>query len=138
VARSDYNRPFNPVDALRYNPIDVDGWHFDRTRRAGEFALYDEYDPRRKIELVVSPRPTAPLATRTIARIGSASGSSTSTDEGTYVPGGTNPKPTGQQARPTCRPGTTATTASSATPATTGWSAAPGATTSTAASATTC
>ena len=26
VARSDYQRPFNPVDALRYNPIDEDGW----------------------------------------------------------------------------------------------------------------
>ncbi|MBK7953153.1 MAG: hypothetical protein IPK02_03730 [Candidatus Accumulibacter sp.] len=54
VARSDYARPFNPGDALRYNPDDPDGWHFDRTRRAGEFALYDEYDPRRKIELVVA------------------------------------------------------------------------------------
>ena len=37
VARSDYDRPYNPVDALRYNPLDPDGWHFDRTRRAGEF-----------------------------------------------------------------------------------------------------
>ena len=36
---------------LRFNPDDVDGWHFDRTRRAGEFALYDEYDPLRKILL---------------------------------------------------------------------------------------
>jgi hypothetical protein len=51
VARSDFYRPYNPVDALRYNPEDPDGWHFDRTRRAGEFALYDEYDPRRKITL---------------------------------------------------------------------------------------
>jgi subtilisin-like proprotein convertase family protein/Ca2+-binding RTX toxin-like protein len=51
VARSDFYRPYNPVDALRYNPEDPNGWHFDRTRRAGEFALYDEYDPRRKITL---------------------------------------------------------------------------------------
>jgi Ca2+-binding RTX toxin-like protein len=51
IARSDYGRPYDPVDGLRYNPLDPDGWHFDRTRRAGEFALYDEYDPLRKITL---------------------------------------------------------------------------------------
>ena len=53
VARSDFNRPYNPAggDVLRYNPDDPNGWHYDRTRRAGEFALYDEYDPLRKIML---------------------------------------------------------------------------------------
>jgi hypothetical protein len=38
--------------------LDIDGWHFDRTRRAGEFALYDEYDPRRKIMLNATARRT--------------------------------------------------------------------------------
>jgi len=51
VTRSDFYRPYNPGDALAYNPEDPDGWHFDSTRRAGEFALYDEYDPLRKITL---------------------------------------------------------------------------------------
>ncbi|OQB78614.1 MAG: Bifunctional hemolysin/adenylate cyclase precursor [Planctomycetes bacterium ADurb.Bin126] len=91
VARSDYSRPFNPVDVLRYNPIDVDGWHSDRTRRAGEFALYDEYDPMRKITL-------------------NADGTANTSDsgglewflgfspvgEGVYVPAGTIPGATGQ------------------------------------------
>jgi Ca2+-binding RTX toxin-like protein len=53
-ARSDYAHPFNPIDALRFNPIDVGGWHFDKTRRSGEFALYDEYDPLRKVQLDAS------------------------------------------------------------------------------------
>ncbi|HEX5104654.1 MAG TPA: hypothetical protein VFV87_12625, partial [Pirellulaceae bacterium] len=92
VARSDYNRPFNPVDALRYNPIDVDGWHRDSTRRAGEFALYDEYDPLRKITLNVDGT----------ANKSDAGGLfpwflNFSTAEGVYVPAGTIPG-TGQQA----------------------------------------
>ncbi|MGD8331142.1 MAG: calcium-binding protein, partial [Acidobacteriota bacterium] len=40
VERSDWYRPFNPGDALRFG-----------ADRAGEFALYDEFDPLRKIEL---------------------------------------------------------------------------------------
>jgi len=51
LTRSDYARPFNPGNALRYNPDDLDAKKADRTRRAGEFALYDEYDPLRKIML---------------------------------------------------------------------------------------
>ena len=46
---SGYNRPYNPGNLLRFNPIDVDGQHTDQRTRAGEFALYDEYDPLRKI-----------------------------------------------------------------------------------------
>src|SRR5690606_37217492 len=30
-------------------PDDVDAQHVDKTRRAGEFYLYDEYNPRKKI-----------------------------------------------------------------------------------------
>ena len=53
VIRTDYGHPLNLADGdiLRFNPDDPDGWHVDRTRRAGEFALYDEYDPLRKILL---------------------------------------------------------------------------------------
>jgi Ca2+-binding RTX toxin-like protein len=49
LVRIDFGHPVNPGDVLRYNPDDVDGWHYDRTRRAGEFDLYDEYEPRRAI-----------------------------------------------------------------------------------------
>jgi len=50
LVRTDFTRPFNPGDALRFNPIDLDGQHPNRDF-AGEFALYDEYDPRRKLVL---------------------------------------------------------------------------------------
>jgi len=51
AARSDFSRPYNPSDALRWNPDDLDGWHRDTSRRSGEFALYDEYDPRTTIRI---------------------------------------------------------------------------------------
>ncbi len=51
VVRSDFDRPFNPGNMLRFNPDDPDAAHFDPTRRAGEFALYDEYDALRQILL---------------------------------------------------------------------------------------
>jgi Ca2+-binding RTX toxin-like protein len=38
-------------DWLAFNPEDVDGQHLNNRFRAGEFFLYDEYDPRRKILL---------------------------------------------------------------------------------------
>ena len=41
----------NPGDALAFNPIDLDGQHLNNRFRAGEFFLYDEYDPLRKIQL---------------------------------------------------------------------------------------
>ena len=44
----DYSHPVNPGYVLGFNPIDVDGKHSNRTR-AGEFALYDEYNPLRRI-----------------------------------------------------------------------------------------
>jgi hypothetical protein len=37
----------NPGDVLAYNPVDI-GNKF----RAGEFALYDEYEPRREILII--------------------------------------------------------------------------------------
>ena len=92
IARSDYNRPFNPVDALRYNPLDADGWHYDRTHRAGEFALYDEYDPLRKIMLNADGTATKDEGGGVEWFLNFAA------DEGTYVPAGTIPDATGQQA----------------------------------------
>jgi Ca2+-binding RTX toxin-like protein len=49
LARSDFGRPYNPGDALNFNDLDLDGQH--PKTRAGEFALYDEYNPRRIILL---------------------------------------------------------------------------------------
>ncbi|HEV2293601.1 MAG TPA: hypothetical protein VGR35_07085 [Tepidisphaeraceae bacterium] len=44
-----YNNPVNIGNMLAFNPEDPDSQHFDRTRRAGEFALYDEYNPLARI-----------------------------------------------------------------------------------------
>lgn len=41
----------NPGDVLAFNPVDLDGQHTNNRLRAGEFFLYDEYDPRRTILL---------------------------------------------------------------------------------------
>ena len=92
IARSDYKHPYNPIDALRFNPIDVDGWHFDRTRRAGEFFLYDEYDPLRKITLT---------NTGTLDKTGTSTFEfflNFNKNEGVFVPGGLIPGANGQQA----------------------------------------
>jgi Ca2+-binding RTX toxin-like protein len=50
VVEIDYTHPVNPGNVLAFNPIDVNGKHANLTR-AGEFALYDEYDPLREILL---------------------------------------------------------------------------------------
>jgi Ca2+-binding RTX toxin-like protein len=50
VVRSDYFRPYNPGDVLRYNTTATPA-HFDASRRADEFALYDEYNPLQEILL---------------------------------------------------------------------------------------
>src|SRR5262249_16320702 len=53
IAETDYGHPFNPGDALRFNPTDPEGkfTHPHIAGRTGEFALYDENDPLRKILL---------------------------------------------------------------------------------------
>nr|WP_067294171.1 DUF4347 domain-containing protein [Marinobacterium profundum] len=51
LVRIDFERPFNPGNVLHYNPYDVTSIRYDASRPAGEFALYDEYDPQRKILL---------------------------------------------------------------------------------------
>ncbi|HZI44291.1 MAG TPA: calcium-binding protein, partial [Ilumatobacter sp.] len=50
--RTDWTRPFNPGDLLHFGE-DHDAWHDNGpiVTRLGEFALYDEYDPRRTIML---------------------------------------------------------------------------------------
>ncbi|HEY3484041.1 MAG TPA: hypothetical protein VGK49_01600, partial [Ilumatobacteraceae bacterium] len=50
--RTDWTRPFNPGDLLHFGQDD-DAWHDTGpiVDRLGEFALYDEYDPRRTIML---------------------------------------------------------------------------------------
>src|SRR5262249_26315190 len=53
IAKTDYYHPFNPGDALRFNPTDPDGkfTHPHIAGRTGEFALYDENDPMRIVLL---------------------------------------------------------------------------------------
>ncbi|HEY3484924.1 MAG TPA: Calx-beta domain-containing protein [Ilumatobacteraceae bacterium] len=52
AVRTDWTRPYNPGDLLHFGE-DSDAWHDNGpiVNRLGEFALYDEYDPRRTIEL---------------------------------------------------------------------------------------
>jgi RTX calcium-binding nonapeptide repeat (4 copies) len=53
IAETDYYHPYNPGDALRFNPVDPDGkfTHPHIAGRTGEFALYDENEPMRKVLL---------------------------------------------------------------------------------------
>ena len=44
----------NPGDVLAFNPVDLDGAHSKNRFRAGEFFLYDEYNPLRKILLTAT------------------------------------------------------------------------------------
>ena len=46
---SGWLRPYNPGDVLKFNPVDIDGQHAAHRTRAGEFALYDEYNALREI-----------------------------------------------------------------------------------------
>ena len=51
IAETDYYHPYDPGDALRFNPIDPNSHHPKIAGRTGEFALYDENDPFREILL---------------------------------------------------------------------------------------
>ncbi|MDQ3439988.1 MAG: hypothetical protein M3478_06510, partial [Planctomycetota bacterium] len=51
VVVTGYDLPVNIGNMLAFNPEDADARHFDRTRRAGEFALYDEYNPLKRIQI---------------------------------------------------------------------------------------
>jgi Ca2+-binding RTX toxin-like protein len=52
LVRMDWSRPYNPGDALAFGQ-DADPWNAPKPiqARLGEFALYDEYDPRRVVRL---------------------------------------------------------------------------------------
>ncbi|HZM74531.1 MAG TPA: hypothetical protein VFC19_02330, partial [Candidatus Limnocylindrales bacterium] len=52
LVRSDWTRPYNGGDMLHFG-ADTDAWHSNphNADKLGEFALYDEYDPRRVIRL---------------------------------------------------------------------------------------
>jgi Ca2+-binding RTX toxin-like protein len=80
----------NPGDVLAFNTVDLDGQHLNNRFRAGEFFLYDEYDPRLKILLNVDG---------TLNKDGTGVEFLLNFDEteGVYRPAGSVPKATGQQ-----------------------------------------
>ncbi len=82
--------PTNPGDVLAFNPIDLDGRHLNNRFRAGEFALYDEYNPLRKILLTG----TGELSENGTGYEFLLNFNQT---EGVVRPAGTVPKATGQQ-----------------------------------------
>ena len=123
----------NPGNVLAFNPEDLDGKHLNNRFRAGEFALYDEYDPLRKILLTATgelwkPGDRACLNSCSISTRPKASSARPARCPSHRT--ADRDLPGGQRRRHA--------TPSSATSATTGWSAAPAATTCTAAGATTC
>src|SRR5262249_35851896 len=88
------NAPTNPGDVLAFNPLDLDGRHLNNRFRAGEFALYDEYDPLRKIQLDHLGNLWKPENTDTPLEFLL----NFNKDEGVFRPGGNVTKPVGQQA----------------------------------------
>jgi hypothetical protein len=50
IVRTDWTRPYNGGFMLHFG-ADTDSWHQDHRGRGGEFALYDEFDPRRIVRL---------------------------------------------------------------------------------------
>src|SRR5262249_36770291 len=51
IAETDYAHPYNPGDALRFNPVDtfLKPQQPGLANRTGQFALYNEFDPMRKV-----------------------------------------------------------------------------------------
>jgi len=83
----------NPGDVLAFNDQDLDGRHLNNRFRAGEFSLYDEYDPLRKIQLTASGALWKPemggVPLEWLLDFDQT--------EGVFRDGGTVPKATGQQ-----------------------------------------
>jgi Ca2+-binding RTX toxin-like protein len=79
----------NPGNVLFFHPEDADGRHLNNRFRAGEFDLYDEYNPRQKILLDTAGKPN--VTTGADFLLNFAKG------EGVVRPAGTVPKATGQQ-----------------------------------------
>lgn len=86
----------NPGNVLFFHPLDADGQHQNNRFRAGEFDLYNEYDPRRKI--LLSPTGTATTNDTGVDFLLNFDEGSELSQEGVKRPGGTIPKATGQQA----------------------------------------
>ena len=88
------NPPRNPGDVLAFNPLDLDGRHLNNRFRAGEFALYDEYEPLREVQLDGSGNLWKPCA------VGGPFEFllNFNKDEGVLRPAGNVAKPVGQQA----------------------------------------
>ena len=82
----------NPGNVLRFNPQDLDGQHLNNRFRAGEFFLYDEYDPLRRIELTASGELWKPGDGVSFAFL-----LNFDQTEGIFRASGTVPKATGQQ-----------------------------------------
>jgi hypothetical protein len=82
IAETDYSHPFNPGDALRFNPIDPNSKHPHIAGRTGEFALYDENNPMR--EVLLNPDGT-------LSQTGSGLQFflNFNQDDGVFIPGGT-------------------------------------------------
>jgi Ca2+-binding RTX toxin-like protein len=83
----------NPGDVLAFSPTDADGQHTNNRFRAGEFDLYDEYDPRLKIMLDSTGELWKSAAQGTAYEFLL----NFNTDEGVVRPEGYVPKATGQQ-----------------------------------------
>jgi Ca2+-binding RTX toxin-like protein len=86
----------NPGDVLAFNQEDLDGRHLNNRFRAGEFALYDEYYPRLKIELTDEGELYNPYLDDSNPEVFEFL-LNFNTDEGIHWDEGLVPKPTGQQ-----------------------------------------
>jgi Ca2+-binding RTX toxin-like protein len=86
--------PYEDGDGLAFNAVDLDGQHLNNRFRAGEFFLYDEYDPRRKILLDENGNLWKDASQGTAYEFLLNFDES----EGVYRSSGTVPKSTGQQA----------------------------------------
>lgn len=85
----------NPGQVLFFHPLDADGQHQNNRFRAGEFDLYNEYDPRRKI--LLSPTGSATTNDTGVDFLLNFDEGSEASQEGVKRPAGTVPKATGQQ-----------------------------------------
>ena len=126
----------NPGNVLAFNPLDEDGQHLNNRYRAGEFALYDEYDPLRKILLTPTGELYQEIQAETSKALTTSSSFSISTRPKAWCEKQARcPRQPASRRKNTPRSTMTAATPYSATSATTGSSAAPAPTTSTAAGA---
>jgi Ca2+-binding RTX toxin-like protein len=92
VEPGDFVPNVNPGNVLRFSSQDLDGQHLNNRFRAGEFFLYDEYDPLRRIELTATGELWKPGDGASFAFV-----LNFDQTEGIFRASGTVPKATGQQ-----------------------------------------